>query len=162
MSTEKAYLAGGCFWGMEELIRNLKGVLSTEVGYCGGDLENPIYETVKVGTSGHAESIEIEYDPNSVSFEALLHFFFRIHDPTTSDRQGNDVGSQYRSAIFYTNDQQKQTAETVKASALVQNFWKKPIKTEVVPFKKFFRAEEYHQDYLQKNPQGYTCHFYRD
>ncbi len=154
-------LAGGCFWGMEDLIRKLPGVNNTEVGYTGGDFENPRYEDMKTGKTGHAESIQITFDESKLSFSALLDFFFRMHDPTTVNRQGNDVGTQYRSAIFYHNDEQKSEAQKVIATIDASGRWPKKIVTEVVPFKKFYSAEAYHQDYLQKNPGGYTCHFIR-
>jgi peptide methionine sulfoxide reductase msrA/msrB len=159
---ETAVLAGGCFWGVEELIRKLPGVISTEVGYTGGNSETPIYATVKTGSTGHAESIEVKFDPTKLSYKDLLQFFFRIHDPTTVNQQGNDKGTQYRSAIFFANEQQKKMAEEVKAAVEKAGKWKKPIVTEIVPLKKFYSAESFHQDYLQKNPGGYTCHWVRD
>ncbi len=158
---EKAVLAGGCFWGVEELLRQQPGVKQTVVGYTGGYSENPTYETVKTGVTGHAESIEVTFDPAKTSYEEILKFFFKLHDPTTANRQGNDVGTQYRSAVFYTNDAQKQTAEKVKALVEKSGQWKKPIVTEILPAQKFYPAEDYHQDYLQKHPQGYTCHYVR-
>lgn len=154
-------LAGGCFWGVEELFRKEPGVLTTRVGYSGGQTTNPTYETVKTGQTGHAESIEVVYDPTKTNLKNILHFFFSIHDPTTVNRQGNDVGSQYRSAIFYNSDEEKQIAKEVIEEVKQQNFWQKPIVTELVPFTKFYSAEDYHQDYLQKHPNGYTCHFKR-
>lgn len=157
----KATLAGGCFWGVEELFRAMPGVINTEVGYTGGSSENPRYEQVKTGTTGHAESIEIEFDPAVVSFEEILKYFFKLHDPTTVNRQGNDIGSQYRSAIFYHDDEQKLVAEKVKAVVDASGAWKKPLVTEIVAAKKFYPAEGYHQDYLQKEPRGYTCHWVR-
>ena len=156
-----ATLAGGCFWGMEDLIRKLPGVLNTEVGYTGGSVANPTYEVVKTGRSGHAESIQIEFDSSKTSYEKILEFFFKMHDPTTANRQGNDVGSQYRSAIFYHDDEQKKVAEQVKAKVEASGKWKRPIVTEIVPASKFYSAEGYHQDYLEKNPGGYTCHYVR-
>jgi methionine-S-sulfoxide reductase len=159
MAIETAVLAGGCFWGVEELIRAIPGVLRTEVGYCGGTTENPVYTAVKTGSTGHAEAIEIEFDPERVSFAEILKHFFQLHDPTTLGRQGNDVGSQYRSAVFYKSDAQLEVARAAIRAAEV--LWKKPIVTELVPAPRFWSAEEYHQDYLQKNPGGYTCHFYR-
>jgi methionine-S-sulfoxide reductase len=162
MSTQKeiAILAGGCFWGVEELMRALPGVTDTEVGYTGGVTKNPVYETVKVGNTGHAESIRVEFDPSVLSFKDLLHWFFKMHDPTTVDRQGNDRGSQYRSAIFFTSDEQKTSAEEIKREAEAK--WQKPVVTQVIAAKEFYSAEKYHQDYLQKNPGGYTCHWIRD
>jgi peptide methionine sulfoxide reductase msrA/msrB len=159
---ETAVLAGGCFWGVEELVRKLPGVKETRVGYTGGNFDNPRYENVKTGTTGHAESIEITYDPGETSYAEILTFFFKMHDPTTMNRQGNDVGSQYRSAIFYTNNEQKKIAEQVKATVDASGAWKKPVVTEIVPFTRFYGAEDYHQDYLQKHPGGYTCHWVRD
>jgi methionine-S-sulfoxide reductase len=156
---EVATLAGGCFWGMEDLIRKIPGVIETEVGYTGGVTKNPVYETVKVGNTGHAESIQILFDPKILSFEKLLEWFFKIHDPTTEDRQGNDRGSQYRSAIFYHTDEQKAVALQAKGHA--QAKWDKPIVTQIIPAKPFYIAEKYHQDYLEKNPGGYTCHWVR-
>ncbi len=160
--TETATLAGGCFWGMEEIIRALPGVIRTDVGYTGGFTENPVYATVKTGSTGHAESIQVEFDPSKISYETLLGTFFRMHDPTTKNRQGNDVGTQYRSVIFVHSDEQKKTAEKVKAQVDQSGKWKKPVVTEIVSASKFYPAEDYHQDYLQKNPGGYTCHFLRD
>jgi len=159
---EVAVLAGGCFWGMEDLIRKVPGVISTRVGYSGGSIKDPNYKLVSSGTSGHAESIEVTFDPAKLSYADLLRFYFKIHDPTTANRQGNDRGTQYRSAIFYLNDEQKQIAETVKAEIDKSGKWTNPIVTEVTPSSGFFEAESYHQDYLLKNPGGYTCHFIRD
>lgn len=159
---ETAILAGGCFWGVEELIRQLPGVENTEVGYTGGSTENPTYEQVKTGTTGHAEAIEIQFDPNRISYESLLMFFFQIHDPTTTNRQGNDIGSQYRSAIFFLNESQKETAKKILERVENSKAWKKPVVTEIVPASNFYSAEKYHQDYLKKNPGGYTCHWVRD
>lgn len=161
-NTQKAFLAGGCFWGMEELIRQQKGVVGTRVGYTGGVIPNPTYSIVKTGTSGHAESIEVEFDPKVTTYENILRFFFRIHDPTTKNRQGNDVGTQYRSAIFYSHEEQKKIAEKVKAEVDASGKWKNPLVTEIVEAKPFYEAEKEHQDYLQRNPGGYTCHFIRD
>jgi peptide-methionine (S)-S-oxide reductase len=157
MTTEKAILAGGCFWGVEELIRNLPGVISTSVGYTGGDVRNATYKNH--GT--HAEAIEIIFDPEQLSYRKLLEFFFQIHDPTTRNRQGNDIGSSYRSAIFYTDDKQEETAKALIAELTASHIWPTPIVTEVVRASDFWVAEEYHQDYLQKYPEGYTCHFIR-
>ncbi len=159
---QKALLAGGCFWGMEEIIRQLPGVLQTRVGYTGGVTENPTYEKVKKGDTGHAESIEVTFDPSKISYEQLLGFFFRMHDPTTLNRQGNDIGSQYRSAIFYLNEDQKKAAEKVKSQVDASGKWKRPVVTEIAPARPFYSAEDYHQKYLVKNPGGYTCHFMRD
>ena len=160
---EVATLAGGCFWGMEEILRKAPGVISVEVGYTGGDLPNPRYEDTHDGASGHAEAVEIVFDPAVISYQDLLEkWFFRMHDPTTKNRQGNDVGSQYRSAIFYHSEAQRIAAEKAKKDAGESGRWKRPIVTEIVPAKTFWPAEEYHQDYLQKHPGGYTCHFLRD
>jgi peptide methionine sulfoxide reductase msrA/msrB len=161
-STESIVLAGGCFWGMEDLIRKLPGVTETEVGYSGGEVPNATYEVVKKGHSGHAESVKITFDPKKTNLQAVLEFFFKIHDPTTVNRQGNDVGTQYRSAIFVANEAQRTVAQAVKAKIDASKKWPKPIVTEIVDFKNFYTAESYHQDYLEKNPGGYTCHFIRD
>ncbi len=162
MTKETATLAGGCFWGMEEIIRNIPGVTHTIVGYTGGKIENPTYDIVKLGTSYHAESVQIEFDPKKISFNELLIYFFRMHDPTTPNQQGNDRGTQYRSAIFYHSEAQKRTALDVIKKINAEKKWPKPLVTEVVEASKFYPAEEYHQDYLQKNPRGYTCHWLRD
>jgi methionine-S-sulfoxide reductase len=151
-------IAGGCFWGMEELLRELPGVLDTEVGYTGGTVPNATYENHE----GHAEAIKVIYDPEQISYEQILRFFFRMHDPTTKNRQGNDVGTSYRSAIFYQNDEQKKIAEEVKAMVDASGKWRKPVVTEIVAAGPFWNAEEYHQDYLEKNPGGYTCHYVRE
>jgi peptide-methionine (S)-S-oxide reductase len=160
--TEVATLAGGCFWGMEDLLRKLPGVLNTDVGYSGGTTAHATYEQVKTGKTGHAESVQIEFDPETLSFETLLLYFFKIHDPTTADQQGNDIGSQYRSAIFYHTEAQRETAENVIERIEKSHAWKHPIATEIEPYEKFWRAEDYHQDYLEKHPNGYTCHFERN
>jgi len=160
--TELATLAGGCFWGVEELLRELPGVTGTRVGYTGGKVANARYEQVKTGSTGHAEAIEITFDPTKTSFETLLDAFFRMHDPTTLNSQGNDRGTQYRSAIFYHSDAQKLTAEKVKKAVEASGRWGKPLVTEIVPATGFYAAKEYHQKYLVKNPGGYTCHFWRD
>jgi peptide-methionine (S)-S-oxide reductase len=157
MNSEKAILAGGCFWGVEELIRDLPGVSSTIVGYTGGDVKNATYRNH--GT--HAEAIEIEFDPAKLSYRTLLEFFFQIHDPTTKDRQGNDRGASYRSAIFYLDEKQKETAEKLIAEMTASGKWPGKIVTEVVPATDFWNAEEEHQNYLRKHPYGYTCHFVR-
>ena len=155
--SERAILAGGCFWGMEELIRAQPGVLDTEVGYTGGSVKNATYAK----HDGHAEAIAIDFDPAKTSYRALLEFFFQIHNPTTRNRQGNDVGSSYRSAIFYLDDAQKKVAEEVIAKLNTAKIYPAPIVTEVVPAAEFWTAEEEHQDYLQKHPHGYTCHYIR-
>ena len=146
---------------MQEIIRKLPGVISSRVGYTGGHVPNPSYEDVCTHTTGHAEAVEVVFDPNVLSYEQFLGFFFRMHDPTTQNRQDNDIGDQYRSAIFYTSEQQKETAEKVKESVDKSGKWKNPIVTEITKATEFYPAEEYHQDYLEKNPGGYTCHFMR-
>lgn len=162
MKKEIATLAGGCFWGVEEIIRGLPGVIRTDVGYTGGKVDNPKYEIVKLGTTNHAEAVEIEFDSTKLSFKELLGWFFRLHDPTTVNQQGNDKGTQYRSAIFYHSEEQKKVAEEVIKNVNDSKKWPKPIVTEIVPATKFYLAEEYHQDYLKKNPGGYTCHWIRN
>jgi len=160
---ETAVLAGGCFWGMEELLREIPGVLETEVGYTGGKTASPTYPDVKTGMTGHAESVRIVFDPKRLSYADLLEkWFFRMHDPTTPNRQGNDVGTQYRSAIFATTPAQHKVAEEVKARVEKSGKWKRPLATEIVDAGPFTPAEEYHQKYLQKHPGGYSCHFMRD
>lgn len=159
---EVATFAGGCFWGMEEIIRKIPGVVETNVGYTGGSVENPNYELVKLGTTNHAEAVEIKFDPQKVSFKTLLDYFFRMHDPTTLNRQGNDIGTQYRSAIFYHTPEQKLTAEQTIKEIEAKKRWNKPIVTQIIPAGTFYLAEDYHQDYLQKHPNGYTCHWLRD
>lgn len=162
LKKESALLAGGCFWGMEDILRKLKGILSTEVGYTGGQTSNPVYNEVKTGKTGHAEALLIEFDTAQISFSEILEeWFFKMHDPTTLNRQGNDIGSQYRSAIFYFTEAQKETAFRVIEKVNASKFWKAPIVTEVVKAAEFHSAEDYHQDYLAKNPGGYTCHFIR-
>ena len=157
MSTEKAILAGGCFWGVQELVRKLPGVISTRVGYTGGENVNATYRN----HPGHAEAIEIVYDPAQTDYRALLEFFFQIHDPTTKNRQGNDVGTSYRSAIFYTDDEQKRIALDTIADVEASGLWPGKVVTEVTPASDFGEAEPEHQDYLERYPNGYTCHFVR-
>lgn len=191
--SQTAYLAGGCFWGMEELVRQIPGVLKTEVGYTGGETPNAVYEQVKTGRTGHAESLKIVFNPGVLTYRHLLFEFFRMHNPTTRNQQGNDIGNQYRSAIFFTSAAQLQVAQEVIRTVDASGDWKanghdtarpplpRPlphtlagegdkdtlrevvsnIVTEVVPFREFFRAEEYHQQYLIKHPHGYTCHYIR-
>ncbi len=159
---ETAILAGGCFWGMQEILGELPGVAKATVGYTGGKTENPAYEEVSTGKTGHAESIEIQFDPAKLSYGSLLDMFFRMHDPTTLNRQVNDAGTQYRSAIFYHGEAQKKEAEAAVKRAQESGRWKRPITTEIVPAGKFWPAEEYHQDYLKKHPGGYACHYIRD
>jgi peptide-methionine (S)-S-oxide reductase len=156
-TTQRAILAGGCFWGMQDLIRRLPGVLSTRVGYTGGDVPNATYK--HHGT--HAEAIEITFDPAKTSFRQLLEFFFQIHDPTTLNRQGNDKGLSYRSAIFYTDEDQKRVAEKTSVDVNVSGLWPGKVVTELAPASDFWEAEPGHQDYLLRNPNGYTCHFIR-
>ena len=155
--TERAVLAGGCFWGMQDLLRRYPGVLSTRVGYTGGDVANATYRNH--GT--HAEAIEITYDPDLISYRTLLEFFFQIHDPTTLNRQGNDRGLSYRSAIFYTNKEQGEVAEDTIADVEASGLWPGNVVTEVAPAGAFWEAEPEHQDYLERYPHGYTCHFIR-
>ena len=157
MSEERAVLAGGCFWGMQDLIRRQNGVISTRAGYTGGDVPNATYRN----HGSHAEALEIIFDPAKTSYRQLLEFFFQIHDPTTLDRQGNDVGTSYRSAIFYTSDQQKRVAEDTIADVEASGLWPGKVVTEVVPAGAFWEAEPEHQDYLERYPDGYTCHFIR-
>jgi peptide methionine sulfoxide reductase msrA/msrB len=160
---EVAVLAGGCFWGMEEILRSIPGVLHAEVGYTGGALSNPRYEDVHTGKTGHAESVRITFDPARLSYSELLDkWFFRMHDPTTKNRQGNDIGTQYRSAIFVTTPEQRAIAEQVKTQLGKSGRWRNPITTEIVEAGPFTLAEEEHQDYLQKHPDGYTCHYLRE
>jgi peptide methionine sulfoxide reductase msrA/msrB len=161
-SSATAILAGGCFWGMQEILRQIPGVIKTTVGYIGGTVPNPTYEMVCSHTTGHAESVQVVFDPSKLTYEQLLGFFFRMHDPTTRDRQENDVGAQYRSAIFYTSEEQRQIAERVKAQVDKSGKWKAPIVTEITKASVFYPAEEYHQDYLQKHPGGYMCHYLRN
>ena len=157
MSTETAILAGGCFWGMQDLIRQQPGVVSTRVGYSGGDVPNATYRN----HGSHAEAIEIVFDPARTSYRQLLEFFFQIHDPSTENRQGNDRGTSYRSAIFYTSPEQKQVAEDTIADVDASGLWPGKAITELAPAGDFWEAEPEHQDYLQRYPEGYTCHFIR-
>jgi peptide-methionine (S)-S-oxide reductase len=159
---ENIILAGGCFWGVEELFQNFEGVIATEVGYSGGFSENPTYETVSTGLTGHAESVKITFDNSKTSLEKILKFFFAIHDPTQLDRQQNDVGTQYRSEIFYFNDTQKQKAQNIIQQAEKLNIYKSKIQTKISLASKFYKAEKYHQNYLKNNPNGYTCHYLRE
>ncbi|QOZ53950.1 peptide-methionine (S)-S-oxide reductase MsrA [Bradyrhizobium sp. CCBAU 53338] len=157
MTTERAVLAGGCFWGMQDLIRKQPGVIATRVGYTGGRVKNATYRNHE----GHAEAIEIMFDPAKTSFRTMLEFFFQIHDPTTLNRQGNDLGTSYRSAIFYTSDEQKRIAEDTVADVEASGLWPGKVVTEVTPVGEFWEAELEHQDYLERYPAGYTCHFIR-
>lgn len=155
--TETAILAGGCFWGMQDLIRRLPGVVSTRVGYTGGDVANATYRN----HGNHAEAIEVVFDPAQTSYRKILEFFFQIHDPTTRDRQGNDLGASYRSAIYYTSDEQRRVARETMADVDASGLWPGKVVTELAPAGAFWQAEPEHQDYLQRHPAGYTCHFPR-
>jgi peptide-methionine (S)-S-oxide reductase len=157
MQTERAILAGGCFWGMQDLIRKMPGIIKTRVGYAGGDVANATYHNH--GT--HAEAIEITFDPKTTNYRALLEFFFQIHDPTTRNRQGNDIGASYRSAIYYSSDEQKRIATDAIADVEASGLWPGKVVTEVAPVGDFWQAEPEHQDYLERYPNGYTCHFPR-
>ncbi|MBX9604339.1 MAG: peptide-methionine (S)-S-oxide reductase MsrA [Bryobacteraceae bacterium] len=157
MTTERAVLAGGCFWGMQDLFRRSEGVISTQVGYAGGDVPNATYRN----HGSHAEAIEILFDPARVSYRKILERFFQIHDPSTKNGQGNDTGTSYRSAIFYTNDMQKRTAEDMVADVDASGLWPAKVVTEIVAAGDFWEAEPEHQGYLERNPHGYTCHFVR-
>ncbi len=157
MTEHRAVLAGGCFWGMQDLIRRQPGVITTRVGYTGGEVPNATYRN----HGNHAEAIEITFDPAKTSFRNLLEFFFQIHDPTTRNRQGNDVGASYRSAIFYTDEEQKRVALDTIADVEASGLWPGKVVTEVVPVSDFWQAEPEHQDYLERMPHGYTCHFVR-
>lgn len=159
---EVATLAGGCFWGVEELIQKQKGVIETQVGYTGGDLKAPGYNDVKTGATGHAEAVQILFDPKILKYDDLLLYFFKLHDPTTLNQQGNDKGTQYRSTIFYQSKKQKDSAEKIKHRVDASGAWKKPVVTQIVEAGPFWRAEDYHQKYLNKHPDGYTCHMVRD
>ena len=158
---EVAFLAGGCFWGLEELLRSLSGVLDVEVGYMGGNLAHATYDQVKTGDTGHAETVRVVFDPRVRSFAHLLCEFFRMHDPTTLHRQGNDRGSQYRSAIFFVDEKQERVARKMISLMDESRIWENPVVTEVSPAKDFWPAEPEHQDYLQRYPDGYSCHYFR-
>ncbi len=158
---ERVILAGGCFWGMQDLIRQAPGVISTRVGYSGGELTNATYSQVKTGKTGHAEALEVIYDPDTLNFRDLLALFFQIHDPTTINRQGNDIGSQYRSAIFYTHEKQHEIALEVIQQIEASRLWPGKVVTEIKRAGEFWEGEPLHQDYLQRTPNGYTCHFPR-
>lgn len=161
-STEIAIVAGGCFWGVEELLRQVPGVIETEVGYTGGTIANPSYNDVKTGRSGHAEAVRIEFDPTRITYTEILRLFFKLHDPTTLNRQGNDLGSQYRSAIFPQSDEQRTIAKAVIEEVNKSGRWTKSVVTRIEPAQTFYPAESEHQDYLQRHPDGYTCHYWRD
>ena len=159
--TKELVLAGGCFWGMQDLFRKLPGVTATRVGYAGGEQSTAAYRFVKTGSTGHAESLKVEYDPETISYRQLLEFFFMIHDPTTANRQGNDIGTQYRSAIFFGSPDEEKEAKEIIAEVDASGKWPGPVVTQLLPSLPFFDAEEDHQDYLEKFPHGYTCHFIR-
>lgn len=159
--TETIVLGGGCFWGVEDLIRKQEGVIKTVVGYTGGSEADAKYERVKKGTSGHVETVQVEYDPKKLKLEDLLKLFFKLHDPTTLNQQGNDIGTQYRSVIFVSSKEQREIAERVIKLVNDSKQWKSPVVTAVEEIKQFYPAEDYHQDYLIKNPGGYTCHWVR-
>lgn len=160
--TNLAYLAGGCYWGMEELFRVIPGVIKTQVGFSGGHIPNVAYREVTTGTTGHAETLMLEFDPIQVTYEHLLFEFFRLHNPTKPNQQGNDIGTQYRSAIFYVDEVQKTIAQNVIHTVNASGEWGAPICTELTPFNAFYPAEEKHQKYIMKFPDGYTCHFRHD
>lgn len=160
-NTQKAILAGGCFWGMQDLIRKQQGVISTRVGYTGGHTDNARYRDVKTGTTGHAEAIEIVFDPAQTTYREILSFFFKIHDPTTMNRQGNDIGTQYRSAIFPQDEAQKREAQDLMDKIEKAGTFTAPLATQIEPDQTFYEAEAEHQDYLERIPNGYTCHFIR-
>ncbi len=159
--TKGLVLAGGCFWGMQDLFRKLPGVTATRVGYAGGEQNTAAYRFVKTGSTGHAESLKVEYDPDVISYRQLLEFFFMIHDPSTANRQGNDIGTQYRSAIFVESPEEEKAAKEIIAEVDASGKWPGPVVTQILPAMPFFDAEEEHQDYLEKFPHGYTCHFIR-
>ena len=156
---ELATLAAGCFWCVEAVFQQLKGVVSVVSGYTGGSTENPTYKDVLTGKTGHAEACQIEFDPEQITYEEILEVFFETHDPTTLNRQGNDIGTQYRSAIFYHNEAQKEAAEQFKSKIDEGGAWKNPVVTEIVPFTKFYRAEDYHQNYFRNNPNQQYCRY---
>ena len=159
---EFATLGGGCFWCLEAVFEELQGVIDVESGYAGGHVANPTYRQVCDGITGHAEVVRIEFDPRQIGYREILEVFFAVHDPTTLNRQGGDVGEQYRSAIFYHSEAQRQTAEAVQSRVAASGKWKGPIVTQIVAASRFYPGEDYHQAYLQKNPGGYTCHYLRD
>lgn len=161
MAEQTITLAGGCFWGMQDLLRKRSGVIATRVGYTGGTTRNATYNTVRTGQTGHAESIEIRFDPETISLKEIYEVFFQIHDPTTLNRQGNDIGSQYRSVIFYADAEQKVQAEKVIAAVNASGLWPGKVVTQLQPLGEFWEAESEHQDYLERFPEGYTCHFVR-
>lgn len=158
---ETIVLGAGCFWGVEKLFKDLKGVLKTNVGYSGGSTENPTYKEVCTGTTGHIEVIQVQFDPKIISYQNILKYFFELHDPTQVDGQHNDIGTQYLSAIFTSNEKQKFEAEAFIQQIEEKNIFKKPIATKILTLEKYWPAEDYHQDYLSKNPGGYMCHYVR-
>jgi peptide-methionine (S)-S-oxide reductase len=158
---EDAIFGAGCFWGLQAIFRTINGVSATEVGYCGGNTSEPTYQEVCAGKTGHAEVIRVTFDPEIVSYRSLLEYFFKMHDPTTVDRQHNDIGPQYRSCIYYYNNDQKIQAEEIVKELTEGNFFREPIVTQLEMATKFYIAEEHHQDYLEKNPNGYMCHVLR-
>ena len=160
--TETATLAAGCFWGVEEFFRKVPGVTQTSVGYEGGEMKNPTYEDVSSGKTGHAEAVEVQFDPSKISYEKILDLYFKMHDPTTLNRQGNDKGTQYRSEIFYNNEEQKKVAENFKTKVEKSGAWKAPVMTKIEKALPFYKAEDYHQKYLVKNPGGYDNHYVRN
>lgn len=162
MKLDYVIVAGGCFWGLEDLLRSLDGVTSTKVGYSGGDFDDPTYADIITGKTGHAEAVRVEYDQDEISLEEILHYFFKIHDPTTKNRQGNDVDTSYRSAAFYRDDAQKAIIENVIDEVNEIGRFENEVVTTVTLEKEFYDAEAYHQNYLQRNPSGYSCHFERD
>ena len=162
MSTEKILLGAGCFWGVEHILKKIEGIISTEVGYSGGRVKDPTYPLVCTGETGHAEVVLVEFDPSIISLEKVLDLFFRLHDPTTVNRQHGDIGTQYRSVIFYYTDEQKKIAQEVIHKLELTKTFKDPIVTQVLKASEFYPAEAYHQDYLIKNPDGYFCHILRN
>ena len=162
MLMERASFGAGCFWGIEEVFRTTKGVIATEVGYMGGSTENPIYEQICTDETGHAEVVQLEFDPRQITYEQLLSIFWKNHNPTTPNRDGPNEGTQYRSAIFYQNEVQKQLAERVTKQVNASGKWKSAVTTQIVTADKFYAAEDYHQDYLVNHPGGYTCHYLRE
>ncbi len=162
MQTQKAMLGAGCFWGVEHILKKIEGIISTSVGYSGGEVADPTYPMVCSGSTGHAEVVLIEFNPEVISYEKVLDVFFRLHDPTTLNRQHNDIGTQYRSVIFYFDEDQKNSALDVIKKIEASKVFINPVVTQVVPASHFYSAEDYHQDYLMKNPEGYMCHVLRN
>jgi len=160
--TEKVLLGAGCFWGVEHILKKIEGIVGTDVGYSGGEVKDPTYPMVCTGTTGHAEVVLVEFDPEIISYEKVLDLFFRLHDPTTLNRQHNDIGTQYRSVIFTYSDEQQRIAREVIKKVNESKVFSSPLVTQVLPAGEFYRAEDYHQDYLVKNPDGYMCHILRN